>query len=192
MLTALAKLLKVLNSETDPGQISLAFCFAMVAGFTPFFSLHNLLVLLLVLVLRVNLSAFSLGTAAFSILAFALDPLFHQVGLAALTAEGLRGLWTTLYNQTLWRVERFNNSVVLGSLIASIVLFLPPLAYTALAAHYNNYLFVAILVYGALHVFVLPGTEYMMPVALAVWWGMAGLAVLVAGFAAYRRFFGNS
>gem|GEM_PF-3864330 len=76
--------------------------------------------------------------------------------------------------------------------ITSIVLFLPPLAYAALAAHYNNYLFVAILVYGALHVFVLPGTEYMMPAALAVWWGMAGLAALVAGFAAYRRFFGNS
>ncbi|MEW6777728.1 MAG: TIGR03546 family protein [Bdellovibrionota bacterium] len=125
MLTALAKLLKVLNSETDPGQISLALCFSMVAGFTPFFALHNLLVLLLVLVLRVNLSAFSLGTAAFSLLAFALDPLFHQVGLAALTAEGLRGLWTALYNQTLWRVERFNNSVVMGSLIVSIVLFVP-------------------------------------------------------------------
>jgi len=76
--------------------------------------------------------------------------------------------------------------------IASIVLFLPPLAYAALAAHYNNYLFVAILVYGALHVFVLPGTEYMMPAALAVWWGMAGLAALVVGFAAYRRFFGKS
>ncbi len=72
--------------------------------------------------------------------------------------------------------------------IASTVLFLPPLAYAALAAHYNNVLFFAILLYGALHVLVLPATEYMMPVALAVWWGMAGLAALVAGFAAYRYF----
>ncbi len=76
--------------------------------------------------------------------------------------------------------------------IASTVFFLPPLAYAAVGAHYNNVLFIAILLYGALHVFVLPGTEYMMPVALVVWWGMAGLAVLVAGFAAYRRFFGRS
>ncbi|MFM8550831.1 MAG: DUF2062 domain-containing protein [Nitrospiraceae bacterium] len=55
----LARLLAVLNSETHPGQISLGFCFAMLAGFTPFLSLHNLLVLLCVLVLRVNLSPFS-------------------------------------------------------------------------------------------------------------------------------------
>jgi len=73
--------------------------------------------------------------------------------------------------------------------IVSTALLFPPLAYAAVAAHYNNVLFFAILLYGALHVFVLPGTEYMMPVALAVWWGMAGLAVLIAGAAAYRRFF---
>lgn len=76
--------------------------------------------------------------------------------------------------------------------IASTVLLLPPLAYAAVAAHYNNVLFFAILLYGALHVFVLPSTEYMMPVALAVWWGMAGLAALIAGFAVYRRFFVKS
>lgn len=73
--------------------------------------------------------------------------------------------------------------------IASTVLLLPPLAYTAVAAHYNNILFFAILVYGVLHVFVLPSTEYMMPVALAVWWGMTCLAALIAGTAAYRHFF---
>lgn len=76
--------------------------------------------------------------------------------------------------------------------IASTVLFLPPLAYAAMAAHYNNFIFGAILVYGALHVFVLPATEYMMPVVLGVWWAMAGLAALVAGFVAYRRLFGKS
>ena len=61
MLRTIAKLLKVLNSETEPGQISLGFCFALVAGLTPIWSLHNVFVLLLVLLLRVNLSAFLLG-----------------------------------------------------------------------------------------------------------------------------------
>jgi uncharacterized protein (TIGR03546 family) len=125
MLKMLANLLKVLNSETHPGQISLAFCLAMVAGLTPLLSLHNLLVLLLVLVIRVNLSAFLLGLTVFTGVAYLLDPLFHRLGLAVLTAGQLEGLWTALYNSPLWRLERFNNSIVMGSLVASLVAFIP-------------------------------------------------------------------
>src|SRR5581483_8555891 len=125
MLKTLANLLKVLNSETHPGQISLAFCLAMVAGLTPLWSLHNLLVLLLVLLVRVNLSAFLLGLAFFSGLAYGLDPLFHRVGLAVLTAGPLDGLWTALYNSPVWRMERFNNTLVKGSLVVSLLAFIP-------------------------------------------------------------------
>ncbi len=125
MLRMIANLLKVLNSEAEPGQISLALCFSMIAGLTPFWSLHNLLVVLLVLFLRVNLSAFLLGLAVFTGLAFLLDPLFHVIGLAVLTAEPLEGLWTALYNSTLWRLERFNNSIVMGSLLCSLLFFVP-------------------------------------------------------------------
>ncbi|MBM4132201.1 MAG: TIGR03546 family protein [Nitrospira sp.] len=125
MLRMLARLLAVLNSETHPGQISLGFCFAMVAGLTPFLSLHNLLVLLLVLAIRVNLSAFLLGLTVFSGLAFGLDPLFHRIGLSVLTQDTLEGLWTALYNSTFWRLEHFNNSIVMGSLLFSLVSFAP-------------------------------------------------------------------
>jgi uncharacterized protein (TIGR03546 family) len=120
-----AQLLKVLNSETEPGQISLAFCFAMIVGFTPFMSLHNLIVLFLVLVIRVNLSAFLLGLAVFKTVAFALDQIFHRLGVGILTLPTLEPLWTSLYNSTIWRIEHFNNSIVMGSLIASLVLFVP-------------------------------------------------------------------
>jgi len=125
MLRLLANLLRVLNSESDPGQISLAFCFAMAAGLTPFWSLHNLLVLLLVLLIRVNLSALLVGLTVFSGVAYLLDPLFNQIGLAILTADSLEGLWTGLYHSTLWRIERFNNTIVMGSLSFSLVLFIP-------------------------------------------------------------------
>jgi uncharacterized protein (TIGR03546 family) len=117
--------LVILNSETEPGQISLGFCFGMIAGFTPLWSLHNLLVLFLILVLRVNLSAFLLGLALFSFLAFALDPLFHATGLAILTQPSLEPLFTALYNSPLWRIERFNDSIVMGSLVVSLLAFAP-------------------------------------------------------------------
>ena len=125
MLRLIAKLLHVLNSETDPSQISLGFCLAMVAGFTPLLSLHNIFILLLVLVMRVNLSAFLLGLGVFSGLSYILDPLFHWNGLHILSAPSLEGVWTSLYNSTLWRLERFNNTIVMGSLGFSLILFVP-------------------------------------------------------------------
>jgi uncharacterized protein (TIGR03546 family) len=121
----LAKLLKALNSEQDPRQIALAFCFALVAGLTPLWSLHNLLVVLLVLVLRVNLSAFILGLGFFTGVAYAVDPLSHGLGLAVLTAPALAGLWTALYNTTVFRLGAFNNSITMGSLLLSLSLFVP-------------------------------------------------------------------
>lgn len=125
MLRTLAKLLKVLNSETEPGFISLGFCFALVAGLTPLLSLHNFFVLLLVMVLRVNLSAFILGLLVFTGAAYLVDPLSHSLGFAVLSAGSLKGIWTTLYNSTFWRIENFNNTIVMGSLLISLTLFFP-------------------------------------------------------------------
>ncbi len=125
MIRGIAKLLRVLNSETEPGQISLGFCLSMIAGLTPFYSLHNLLVLFLLLILRVNISVFIIGLAFFSAIGYLLDPLFHSIGLYLLTMDSLQGLWTYLYNSTIWRIERFNNTIVMGSLVSSMVLFLP-------------------------------------------------------------------
>ncbi len=125
MIKLLAKLLRVLNSETDPGQISLGLCFAMIAGLTPLLSLHNLFVLLLVFILRVNFAAFLMGLGLFTGMAYLLDPLFHQIGLAMLTASSLESVWTSLYQSVWWRLEHFNNSMVMGSLVFSLGLFLP-------------------------------------------------------------------
>jgi uncharacterized protein (TIGR03546 family) len=125
MLTTLAKLLKVLNSETDPAQIGLAFSFAMLSGFLPFFSPVNLIVLLLVLLIRMNLSAYLLGMGFFAGLAYLLDPLFSRIGLALLTAAPLEGLWTAMYNSTIWRIQKFNNTAVMGGFAFAVLFFVP-------------------------------------------------------------------
>jgi uncharacterized protein (TIGR03546 family) len=125
MIELIAKTLKVLNSETDPGQISLAVCLAMVMGFTPLFSAHNLVVLLAALVFRVNLSTFSVVWIVMSAIAYAMDPLFHTIGLAVLTAEPLKAMWTGLYNTAWFRPARLNNTIVMGSLLVSLAAFIP-------------------------------------------------------------------
>lgn len=130
MLKLLAEIMKIINSETDPRQISLSVCFAMIVGLTPLFCLHNLLIFFLVFSLRVNLATFFLAWPLFSGVAYLLDPLAHQVGLAVLQLPALNGLWTTLYSNAVFKLEKFYNSIVMGSLIFSAILFMPCFLFT--------------------------------------------------------------
>jgi uncharacterized protein (TIGR03546 family) len=125
MLKLVFKLLTALNSETDPGQISLGFCFGLMLGFTPILSMHNLLVLFLVLVLRVNISAAILAWGFFTGIAYILDPLFVQMGEYLLALPSMLETWTAMYNSDFWRLTHFNNTLTLGSLAVSLILFLP-------------------------------------------------------------------
>lgn len=125
MLRMIARVLRVLSSEAEPSKISIAVCLGMVAGLTPFLSPHNLLVLFLVLVIRVNLSAFILGIIFFSGTAYALDPFFDSFGRGVLTTTALEGIWTSMYNTTLFRMLNFNNTILMGSLLFSLILFVP-------------------------------------------------------------------
>jgi len=132
MLTMLAKLLKALNSESAPGQVALAFALAVIAGLTPLFSLHNLLVLLLAFIIRVNLSAFFLGVAFFSGVAYLTDPWAIRLGESVLQQPALIGLWTEWYQSDFWRLTAFNNTLVMGSLLLSLLAFVPVLVVSRL------------------------------------------------------------
>jgi len=125
VLGQITKLIKAFNSDVAPAQISLGIAFAMIVGLTPLWSLHNLLVLFLVMILRVNGPAFLAGIPLFALLGYLLDPLFHKLGYFLLKLESLNGLWVMMYNSTLWRIENFNNTIVAGSLVFSVVLFVP-------------------------------------------------------------------
>lgn len=125
MLRLCFKLIRAVNSETAPERISLALCLGMTAGVLPFLSPINLLVLFIVLLLRVNISAFIVGVLFFSAVAYLLDPLFHIIGKGLLTTGSLEGLWTFFYNISIFRIINFNNTIVMGSLFISAVLFVP-------------------------------------------------------------------
>jgi len=126
MIQQVISLIRLMHSDKDPRQIALGFALGMIPGLTPFTSLHNILVLLVLLFIRANISAAILSWAVFSLLAFALDPLFHHFGLFLLMGiSSLKGVWTSLYNAPLIPYTKFNNSVLMGSLIFSLLAFYP-------------------------------------------------------------------
>lgn len=139
MLTMLAKLLKILNSDSSPSQIALGFAFALFIGLTPFFSLHNVIILFLVCVIRVNLGGFFLASAVFALLAFLLDPVSIRLGEQLLSHPDLVGFWTELYQSDMWRGFKFNHTLLLGSVTLASILFIPVwLVFSLLIKLYRN------------------------------------------------------
>lgn len=125
MLSMLARLFKAINSDAAPGQVAFAFALSMIVGFTPFWSLLNLVVLLIVLVVRVNVSAFLFGVMIFGIIGYLLDPVSASVGEGILTYPELRETWTQLYQNEWARVFAFNNTITMGGLVIAVVLLIP-------------------------------------------------------------------
>ncbi|MDH5326452.1 MAG: TIGR03546 family protein [Gammaproteobacteria bacterium] len=125
MLDTIAKLIKVLNAEVSPSQISLGFAAGFIVGLTPLWSLHNLLLLFLVFLFRVNFSAFLLSWAFFSGIAYLADPAMEQLGATLLSSPELKSIWTGMYNQPVWRITHFNNTLTLGSLVCAVVIAVP-------------------------------------------------------------------
>jgi uncharacterized protein (TIGR03546 family) len=124
-LKLLKNFLQVLQEGQTPNQIAWGFALGSIAGLSPHFTLQILFVWLIIFILDINLSAAFLGATVFAIIAFLFDRVFHAFGFALLTIEGLRGFYTTLYNAPIAPLTKFNNTVVMGSFIAAIILVIP-------------------------------------------------------------------
>lgn len=121
----IARLLKALNSDSGAWSLAFAVAFGMVLGLTPTVRLHNLVLLLLVMVLRVHLGLFLLSFLLFSAIALLLDPAMISLGESLLTLPALESSWTALYDTALGRLSQFNHTLTAGSLTVSLLLFLP-------------------------------------------------------------------
>ncbi|MDH3251225.1 MAG: TIGR03546 family protein [Ignavibacteria bacterium] len=118
--------IKILREGQTPAQIAGGFALGSLLGFSPMFTLQGLLVWLVIFVLNVNLASAILSITLFSLFAFLLDPVFHRLGyLLLVQIDGLRDLWTSLYNAPVAPLTRFNNTVVLGSLAFAVLSFIP-------------------------------------------------------------------
>jgi uncharacterized protein (TIGR03546 family) len=118
--------IQILRSGQTPRQIAAGFALGSMIGLMPLLTLQGLFLWLLILIFDVNLSAALLSATLFTLVAYLFDPLFHALGFFFLTdISALHGLWTNLYNAPIAPLTRFNNTVVLGSLLCSILLFFP-------------------------------------------------------------------
>lgn len=125
LLKQLFAFFRLLNSETGTNQLASGLALGLFLGFAPFVSLQTLIVFFLVFVFRVQLGAAFLSAFFFKFVAYILDPIANILGRSVLESESLRPLFVTLYNMPIVPMTRFNNSIIMGSLIISLIAVIP-------------------------------------------------------------------
>ena len=119
------KLIKFLNSNESVKNIAysstVAACFALL----PFNSLIHTLLLLLLILFNGNLFIFLFFTPIFELFSSPFYPFFHQIGDRILTTQSFEPLFKFLYQLPLMNFTNWNNTIMLGSLIFSLVISLP-------------------------------------------------------------------
>jgi uncharacterized protein (TIGR03546 family) len=126
ILKLAGKLIKALKSEDSPNQMAWGFALGTFLGLIPVNTLFTVVILFILCIFRVNFASAMLAFAFYSLFAYLIDPVFHQIGFFLLVKVGfLKSLWVMLYNLPVAPLTRFNNTIVSGSLLISLLLFVP-------------------------------------------------------------------
>lgn len=114
--------LKLLNSDKGENQIAVGIACGLILGFAPSFSLQTLIVIVVLFFFRIQVGAAMIAMFFFAIIAWVFDPIFDSIGRVALEVSILKSLYTSMYNMPIIPFTKFNNSVVMGSLVLSFIL----------------------------------------------------------------------
>lgn len=125
MIRYIVKMFRALNANANPGEIAHAVSIALLLAFLPKNNLLWYILFVFFLFVRINKGAYFLLLILFSMCASAFDPIFDSVGYKILTLPALEGTFSTLIEIPFAGFTRFNNTIVMGSLICGIILYIP-------------------------------------------------------------------
>ena len=125
MISFIAKLLKALNVNTNPGEIAHGIACGFLLGLMPQSNLLWYLIFIFVLFIKIHRPSYLLMILLGSSVAVLLDPLFDGVGYSVLTVSSLYGFYARLIDIPFVSFTKFNNTVVMGSLVCGLVLYVP-------------------------------------------------------------------
>jgi uncharacterized protein (TIGR03546 family) len=120
----LKKIVKMLQTDISPNQIALGAAFGLFLGFIPSM-LMKCVFFIIIMLFKVNIGSAFITAAIFLAVSGIVDPISDKIGYAVLTSGALNPLWTALYNMPVVPFTKFNNTIVMGSIVTSIILFAP-------------------------------------------------------------------
>lgn len=125
MFKPLAKLLKALSSNRDPGAIACAFACGIILGLMPKDNALWYILFIFIFFMRIQRGAFAIAVILGSLIAPSLDPLFDQVGYYILSMENMRSTYARILNIPFVSFTRLNNTIVMGSFALGVAAYIP-------------------------------------------------------------------
>jgi uncharacterized protein (TIGR03546 family) len=125
MLKAVVKLFKSLNSNSHPGEIAHAVCLGLLLGLMPKDNALWYILLVFSFFLRINRGMLILCLALFTLLAPLSDTLLDALGYKVLTLPQAEGAFRAALDVPFVAFTKFNNTIVMGSIAASLIAYIP-------------------------------------------------------------------
>lgn len=138
-------LIRALNSNQKPSEISGGIAFAFLLAAIPSGNLLWFALFFITFLLRVHLGIEMIFLAIFKLFIWVLDPVFHNIGYMVLTQPALKELLTSLLNVPLIAFTKINNTIVMGGLVIGTILWVPLfILFNILVKLYRNKLLTAL------------------------------------------------
>ena len=120
-----AALMVAINANNRAGEVAAGISFALLLALIPSGNLLWIVLFIVTFLLKINLAGELLFLALFKLLAPLTDGLLHRLGAWMLNQPFLQDPFTAAYNLPLLPLSRFNNTIVMGGLIAGLLLWIP-------------------------------------------------------------------
>jgi uncharacterized protein (TIGR03546 family) len=121
----IATIVVAINANSRAGEVAAGIAFALLLALIPGGNLLWGVLFLLTFLLKINLAAELLFLALLRLLVPLADGPLDRLGYLVLSLPPLRPVFTALYNLPVVPLTRFNNTLVMGGLVAGLVLWLP-------------------------------------------------------------------
>ena len=125
MIAPVVKLFKALNTNSHPGEIAYAASIGILLGLVPKNNALWYILFVFFLFVRIHKGCLFLSILLGTLLAPLFDPLFDSLGYTVLTFEALKPAYGNLLEIPFVAFTEFNNTIVAGSLTASLILYIP-------------------------------------------------------------------
>ena len=125
IIRLIAKLIALLNSNGRASEIGAGVAYGLLLALIPGGNLLFVALALVAFLVKINLGLTLVSFGLLSVVVPVFDPLLDRVGMAILSIESLRPLYTSLAATPIVPWTQFNNTLVMGALAAGIVLFIP-------------------------------------------------------------------
>lgn len=139
MLKYIKSFFMALNANAHPGDIAHAVALGLLLAFVPRANLLWAFLFFLTLFIRVNKGAFFISLILLSFVTPFADVPVEAIGYWFLSLKPLGGIFHALYQTPFIGLTRFNNSLVMGSLLVGVILYAPVvILFTRLVQKYRS------------------------------------------------------